>query len=468
VSDPDKADPDKADPDKAKVGARFTTGSTMNHVVVMTFTSAIGLMAMFLVDLIDLWFITMLGIIEATAAIGFAGTIVFSNLSVGLGMSIAGGALVAQALGRSDEDGARQAASSTLVLSLATGVIVAILVGLFARPLLGLLGASGETQEIARSYLLVILPGFALLAGAITLSFTLRALGDPKRAMYVTLTTAAANAVLDPIFIFGLGLGVEGAALATVCANLASFMVGFHCLQKHHNFLVMPTTQSIREVLRPLSRIAFPAIATQLATPFSIAYLTAVTAQFGTDAVAGVAVINRLIPVAFGIIFSLSGAVGPVVGQNYGAGHLDRVRQTLLDGFKFSTAYTIIISVIMLAVAGQLPAWFNVTEQAGELVTYYYTFIAITWAFAGMQFVSQAAFNNLDKASWSMWFNWGKVTIGTIPLLHLGANLAGAKGALVAMGAANVIFGIAAAATALWLVKVLDARHTSYGETARP
>jgi putative MATE family efflux protein len=453
-------------PGRAKVGARFTTGSTMSHVVVMTFTSAIGLMAMFLVDLIDLWFITMLDIIEATAAIGFAGTIVFSNLSVGLGMSIAGGALVAQALGRGDEDGAQQAASSTLVLTLATGVLVAILVGIFARPLLSLLGAAGETLEIARSYLLVILPGFALLAGAITLSFTLRALGDPTRAMYVTLTTAAANAVLDPIFIFSFGLGVEGAALATVCANLASFAVGFYCLQKHHGFLVMPTLKSIRTILRPLSRIAFPAIATQLATPFSIAYLTAVTAQFGTDAVAGVAVINRLIPVAFGIIFSLSGAVGPVVGQNYGAGQLDRVRQTLIDGFKFSTAYVIIISGIMLLLAGQLPGWFNVTPEAAELVTYYYTFIAITWAFAGMQFVSQAAFNNLDKASWSMWFNWGKATIGTIPLLHLGASVAGAKGALIAMGAANVVFGIAASVTALWLVRALETRQTSYGENA--
>jgi putative MATE family efflux protein len=453
-------------PGRAKVGARFTTGSTMSHVVVMTFTSAIGLMAMFMVDLIDLWFITMLDIIEATAAIGFAGTIVFSNLSVGLGMSIAGGALVAQALGRGDEDGAQQAASSTLVLTLATGVLVAILVGIFARPLLSLLGAAGETLEIARSYLLVILPGFALLAGAITLSFTLRALGDPTRAMYVTLTTAAANAVLDPIFIFSFGLGVEGAALATVCANLASFAVGFYCLQKHHGFLVMPTLESIRTILRPLSRIAFPAIATQLATPFSIAYLTAVTAQFGTDAVAGVAVINRLIPVAFGIIFSLSGAVGPVVGQNYGAGQLDRVRQTLIDGFKFSTAYVIIISGIMLLLAGQLPGWFNVTPEAAELVTYYYTFIAITWAFAGMQFVSQAAFNNLDKASWSMWFNWGKATIGTIPLLHLGASVAGAKGALIAMGAANVVFGIAASVTALWLVRALETRQTSYGENA--
>jgi Na+-driven multidrug efflux pump len=170
--------------------------------------------------------------------------------------------------------------------------------------------------------------------------------------------------------------------------------------------------------------------------------------------------------VAFGIIFSLSGAVGPVVGQNYGAGQLDRVRQTLIDGFKFSTAYVIIISGIMLLLAGQLPGWFNVTPEAAELVTYYYTFIAITWAFAGMQFVSQAAFNNLDKASWSMWFNWGKATIGTIPLLHLGASVAGAKGALIAMGAANVVFGIAASVTALWLVRALETRQTSYGENA--
>ncbi len=447
---------------RPRVGARFVTGSTMKHVVVMTFTSAIGLMAMFMVDLVDLWFITLLNIIEATAAIGFAGTIVLANLSVGLGVSIGGGALVARALGRDDEDGAREAASSALVLSMATGVLMAVIVGVFARPMLGLLGASGETLEIARSYLLVLLPGFALLAGAITLSFTLRAIGDPGRAMYVTLTTAIANAILDPIFIFGLELGVEGAALATVFANLASFGVGFYCLQRHHGFLVRPTLASIKASLKPMSRIALPAIATQLATPFSIAYLTAVTAQFGTDAVAAVAVINRLIPVAFGIIFSLSGAVGPVVGQNYGAARLDRVRQTLIDGFKFSTAYTIVISAIMLALARTLPGWFNATPEAAKLITFYYTFIAVTWAFAGVQFVAQAAFNNLDKASWSMWFNWGKATIGTIPLLHLGANLAGAQGTLIAMGAANVIFGIAAALTAFWLVGALEDRDKAW------
>lgn len=442
-------------PARTRVGARFIEGSTMRHVVVMTLTSAVGLMAMFFVDLADLWFLTLLDVIEITAAIGFAGTIVLANLSVALGVSIGGGALVAQALGRGDEDAARETASAALVISMATGAAVALAVALFARPMLQLLGASGQTLEIARSYLLVVLPGFTLLAGAIILSFTLRAIGDPRRAMYVTLTTAAANAILDPIFIFGFGLGVEGAALATVCANLASFCVGFFSLRKHHDFLVPPTLSGIQRNLRPMSRIALPAIATQLATPFSIAYLTAVTARFGTDAVAAVAVVNRLIPVAFGIIFSLSGAVGPVIGQNFGARRFDRVRQTLLDGFKFSTAYTLGISVVMALLAGEIPSWFNATPAAAELITFYYTFIGCTWAFAGVQFVAQAAFNNLDKASWSMWFNWGKATIGTIPLVHVGAMLAGAEGTLIAMGVANILFGTAAALTGLALVNSL-------------
>ncbi len=439
----------------SRIGARFVTGSTMRHVIVMTATSAIGLMAMFMVDLADLWFLTLLNQIEITAAIGFAGTIVFSNLSVGLGLAIAAGALVAQAMGRGDEDRARETASAALCLSLATGLGVAVGVAVFARPMLSVLGASGEALELARLYLITIAPGFLLQAGAITVSFVLRAIGDPKRAMYVTLVTAIANAVLDPIFIFWMEFGIAGAAIATVFANLASFAVGLYALHRHHQFVVRPRIASIRDNLRPIMRIALPAIATQLATPFAIAYMTRITATFGNDAVAAVAVINRLVPVAFGVIFSLSGAVGPIIGQNYGAGHLDRVRQALKDAMLFAALYTVSVSILLLAVAGKMPAWFSATPAAAELITFYYSFIAITWAFAGAQFVAQAAFNNLDRPQWSMWFNWGKATIGTIPLLHLGAAWGGATGTLVGMGAVNVIFGLAAAITAYTLVRNL-------------
>jgi Na+-driven multidrug efflux pump len=135
---------------RPRVGARFVEGSTMRHVVIMTLTSAVGLMAMFFVDLADLWFLTLLDDIQITAAIGFAGTIVLANLSVGLGVAIGGGALVSQALGRGNEDSASETASAALVLSMATGALMAVTVGLFARPMLTLLGATGEALEIAR------------------------------------------------------------------------------------------------------------------------------------------------------------------------------------------------------------------------------------------------------------------------------------------------------------------------------
>ena len=85
--------------------------------------------------------------------------------------------------------------------------------------------------------------------------------------------------------------------------------------------------EHFREDLRPVFDIAIPAMLTQLATPFAAAYLTRIAAQFGDEAVAAVAIINRLVPVAFGVIFSLSSAVGPIIGQNYGAGEFGRVRR---------------------------------------------------------------------------------------------------------------------------------------------
>lgn len=435
----------------------------MRHVIIMTLTSAVGLMAMFMVDLADLWFLTLLDNISITAAIGFAGTIVFSNLSVGLGLAIAAGALVAQKMGRGEEDEARETASAALVLSMMAGLFVAVAMCLLARPLLSLLGATGEPLELARDYMLTIAPGFALLAGAITLSFVLRAIGDARRSMYVTLVTAITNAILDPVFIFGFDMGIKGAAVATVCANLASFGIGLYSLHHHHGFVVRPRLASIRQNFRPVMHIAMPAIATQLATPFAIAYLTRVSSTFGEDAVAAVAIINRFITVAFGIIFSLSGAVGPIVGQNFGAGKLDRVSQTLKDAMLFSAGYTISVSALLFLVSGHMPGWFNATPEAASLITFYYRFIAITWAFAGAQFVAQAAFNNLDRPHWSMWFNWGKATIGTIPLLHLGVYFGGAKGMLLGMGAVNIIFGLAAAITSFALVKALSDRDKSYG-----
>ena len=103
-------------------------------------------------------------------------------------------------------------------------------------------------------------------------------------------------------------------------------------------------------------------------------------------------------------------------------GKFDRVTQTLIDGLKFSAVYTLITSAFFLSSATRSPMLFLASGRTKELVVFFCTFIAISWAFAGAQFVANAAFNNLGKAALSTWFNWGKATLGTIPFAIVGGH----------------------------------------------
>ncbi|HEX2431640.1 MAG TPA: MATE family efflux transporter [Aestuariivirgaceae bacterium] len=448
--------------------ARFVTGSTMRHVVVMTLTSSVGLMALFFVDLASLFFLNLLGRTEITAAIGYAGAISFTNLSLSLGLGIAASALVSRSLGARELEKARRYATSALAATTAVAILIAVLTAIFTDPLLALLGATGEAAAEGRRYLQTLMPGFPAIAGAVTCSFILRAIGDPTRAMYVTLTAAAINGVLDPITIFVLGLGLQGAAVSTLVAYLVSLLVGLYGVQRVHRMLAPFRLEHFREDLRPVFDIAIPAMLTQLATPFAAAYLTRIAAQFGDEAVAAVAIINRLVPVAFGVIFSLSSAVGPIIGQNYGAGEFGRVRQSLHDAIIFACTYTLLTAFALFLLRDIVPAIFNVHGDTAALVTFYCTYVAVSFAFTGAQFVAQAAFNNLGRPHWSTVVNWGRATIGTVPFLHAGAMIAGAAGMLVGSALGSVIFGSVAVAAAYWLTSQIERTMREAGESRAP
>ena len=200
----------------------------MRHVVVMTLTGAVGLMALFAVDLVDLFFLSMLNQTAVTAAIGYAGTVVFTNLSVAIGSGIAAAALVARNVGAGDMNRARQYATSALMFSLAVSAVITIAINLGSGGFLALLGASGEAKRLAQLFIWTMTPGYILISGAICCSFILRGLGDARRAMYITLSAAIVTACMDPIFIFWLGWGIQGAAAATVVGYAVSFGIGLH------------------------------------------------------------------------------------------------------------------------------------------------------------------------------------------------------------------------------------------------
>jgi Na+-driven multidrug efflux pump len=177
------------------------------------------------------------------------------------------------------------------------------------------------------------------------------------------------------------------------------------------------------------------------------------------------------VPVAFGIIFSLSGAVGPIIGQNFGAGEYGRVRRALRDGIVFATLYTLTTAALLFLLRHEIPQAFSAKGEAARLVTFYCTFLAVTYAFTGAQFVAQAAFNNLGRPLWSTYANWGRATIGTIPLVLLGAAMAGPEGVLAGSAIGSIVFGLGATVAAFWLTRSLEQQNTApagLAATSRP
>ena len=163
-------------------------------------------------------------------------------------------------------------------------------------------------------------------------------------------------------------------------------------------------------------------------------------ARFGAQAVAGLATIDRISPVAFGLVYALSGAVGPILAQNFGAGRFDRVRETLRESLIFTV---LVVCAAWLALAlGQdlIVRAFSATGEAAEVVHLFCTVLAGSFVFTGSLFVANAAFNNLGHPLLSTLFNWGRATLGTIPFVAIGAGY-GAAGVLAGQAAGSIVFG---------------------------
>ncbi|WP_029003896.1 MATE family efflux transporter [Azorhizobium doebereinerae] len=446
----------------------FTHGPIMRHVAVMTATGSVGLIAVFVVDLLNLFYISLLGEAELAAAIGYAGTMMFFVTSVALGIMIAASATVSRALGAGRRRAARQLATSAIVYVTVVSLLLTLVSLPLIGPLLHLLGATGRTAQIAERFLFVITLSTPLLGLGMVSSGLLRATGDAGRAMWVTLGAGLLMAALDPIFILALGLGVDGAAAASVASRLFMAVAGLVWCGRVHRLLVRPRLAMLATRVPAISAIAVPAILTNIATPVGNAYVTSALAPYGDHAVAAWAVIGRIIPVAFGPLFALTGAVGPIFGQNIGAGRFDRLRATLKDSLLLTLAYVGTIWVLLALGRDSIASVFSLTAQGEEIVSFFCLVSAGSFMFLGALFVSNAAFNNLGAPLLSTLFNWGRATLGTVPFVWAGGRLMGTNGVILGQSLGAAAFGVAAMIFAFRLIEKIGADAAAGNQVPTP
>ena len=434
------------------VAGTFTTGSTMRHVLVMTGAGSIGLVAVFSVDFLTLLYISRLGDNNLTAAVGYASQLLFLYISVNIGLSIAIGALVSRALGAGDRAKARRIASSGLVLAAAVTGALSLGAMPFTHAILTLFGARGEALAVGSIYLRMTLPATAFMGVGMAFSSVLRGVGDARRAMYVTLGGAIVTACLDPILIFGLHLGIYGAAIVLVLSRFSLLIVGWHGAVRVHDLVARPRFAAVLSDIAPLTYVAGPAILTNIATPLANIYAMHVFSRFGDAVVAAFAIIDRVTPMAFGVLFALSGSVGPIMGQNFGARSFGRVRQVLNDCYLLAGAYVVGITIVLWLASPLVILIFNAKGETAELLRFFCHAGGIMWLFLGGLFVANAAFNNLGWPLLSTGFNWARATLGTIPFVTIGALRHGPEGGYIGMIVGAALFGLLAVAGSYRLI----------------
>ncbi|MEM9048758.1 MAG: MATE family efflux transporter [Pseudomonadota bacterium] len=452
--------------------ARFTQGSTMRHVVVMTLTGSIGLTFAFLVDFVTLFWVGQIGEPILVAAIGFAWTIQFFTISTGIGLMIATVAMVSRAIGARDWARARRQCSAAMTLTIGLQTAIASVVFALRDPILGALGASGETLRIASDFLLVSLPSLPLMAAGMVAAAGLRATGDALRAMGVTMTAGFVALIVDPLLILdevvlargaivlpiGFGFGVDGAAWGLVISRLAMSLVAFYWLIRVHDLVGPVSLMQIRSIARPFFRIAAPAMAAQMSTPMGNFFVTAFVAGFGDAAVAGWSVVSRLMILAFGGIFALSGAIGGIIGQNHGAARIDRVADAYLNALLFCAIYTFATWMALIALAPLVVEGFNLDPEGIAVVEAFSYVAAGAFVFTGALFVANAAFNNLGRPLWATGFNWLRDGVLTLPICWAMTMPFAAPGAVYGQALAGILAGALAALAGWRYIRLMTAK----------
>ena len=245
-----------------------------------------------------------------------------------------------------------------------------------------------------------------------------------------------------------------------VISRLSLLLVGWYGAVRVHRLVERPRLDAVVRDMAPVAYIAAPAVLTNIASPIANIYAMHIFAKFGDSVVAAFAIMDRVTPVAFGVLFALSGSVGPIMGQNLGALAFDRIRTVLTNCFAVAGAYVATVTVVLWLAAPLVVALFDAKGETAARLFFFCRAGGLLWFFLGGIFVANAAYNNLGAPFLSTAFNWGRATLGTVPFVTFGALHYGPKGGYVGMIVGAALFGCAAIVVSYTVVVRLARRTT--------
>nr|WP_029249652.1 MATE family efflux transporter [Microbulbifer agarilyticus] len=424
-------------------------GSVAAHLRRLALPMVWGILATMSFNVVDTYFVAQLGDAPLAAmSFTFPVVMVINALAIGLGAGTS--SVVARAYGAGDMQRVRRLVTDATVLAMLIAVVVSIVGLISIEPLFRLLGAEARLLPLITDYMVPWYVGAVFAVVPVVALSALRGIGNSSVTGRIMLGVALFNLILDPLLIFGLlgfpRLELQGAALATVISRGVSFFVAMYILARREHLLAMPTADwaALRESWTSLLHIGLPAIATNVIIPMSGGVVVALVAAHGVDAVAGLGIALRIEPLALIVFYALSSVVGPFMGQNAGAGKLQRLDETVSVLARFCLLFGVVLGVVLWLVGGPIAGLFSDSPQVLDVATAYLYLVPFSYAGYGFVMSANAAFNGLGHPLPATLISFLRVLGVYLPLAWLGNQIWGIKGLFLATLVSNWVLGLIA------------------------
>lgn len=411
----------------------------------------LGIAAVLFFNIVDTFYVGQLGA-EELAAMSFTFPVTFVVLSLAMGMGIGTTAVISNAIGHGDAVRVRRLTTDGLFLANVLVVFVAALGLITQAPVFRLLGADESMIPLILAYMTPWWVGVGLLVIPMVGNAAIRATGDMKTPSYIMMVAGLANAVLDPLLIFGLGpfprLELFGAALATVLSWTVAFSAALWILVRREKMIAFcrPKLVELWQSWQAILRVGLPAAGTNVLTPLAAALITRIVAEEGTAAVAAWGVGHRIEGLALVGVAALSTAITPFVGQNLGAGRCDRLRQAVRFSVVASLVWGGATAVLLGGLAYPLARAFNSDPEVVKWIVWFLYLVPISYTLLGVVLLVSAFYNGAQRPLRAALLSLLRLFVFGLPLAIIGSALGGMLGLYVGIAVGNVMVGLIAIA----------------------
>jgi len=406
---------------------------------------------------------------DGMAISGLALTFPLMNIAAALGAMVGVGAstVISVRLGQKDYGTARHVLGNTVVLNLLLGTLFMAICLWMLDPILEVFGASPATLPYARDYMTVILWGNVISHSYFGLNAVLRSAGHPMQAMYCTILTVVVNTILDPIFIFWMGMGIRGAATATILSQLVSLIWQFKLLSNPNEMLHLesPFTnrlEPLRKGIYKLSLRIFRQIIAVGMSPFLMNLCACLVVllinkgmkQYGGDeAIAAYGIVNRVVFLFLMMVMGLNQGMQPIVGYNWGARQNDRVWRTLRLTIICAEVVTITGFIVGVFFPHVLTHLFTDNAPILAMADHGFRIDVSVFPIVGAQMVIGNFFQSIGHAGKSIFQSLTRQMLFLIPGLLLLPPRFGLDGVWLAIPISDVLSFFVSISMLLWLIR---------------